>query len=91
MFASGEEILPTRQNYVNNFRSVRKVGPISPASEMVWWGARDRRVVTNAVRSPVSLLETCGLNGFSESQLRQDGGEPPGQHRRVGACGADEE
>jgi hypothetical protein len=27
--------------------------PISPASEMVWWGARNGRVVTNAVRSPV--------------------------------------
>ena len=27
--------------------------PISPASEMVWWGARHGRVVTNAVRSPV--------------------------------------
>ena len=26
---------------------------ISPASEMVWWGARNGRVVTNAVRSPV--------------------------------------
>jgi hypothetical protein len=28
--------------------------PISPASEMVWWGARHGRVVTHAVRSPVS-------------------------------------
>jgi hypothetical protein len=27
--------------------------PISPASEMVWWGARHGRVVTHAVRSPV--------------------------------------
>jgi hypothetical protein len=27
--------------------------PIRPASEMVWWGARHGRVVTNAVRSPV--------------------------------------
>jgi hypothetical protein len=27
--------------------------PISPASEMVWWGARNGRVVTKAVRSPV--------------------------------------
>src|SRR5262245_28758982 len=27
--------------------------PISPASEMVWWGARNGRVVTNAVRAPV--------------------------------------
>ena len=27
--------------------------PISPASEMVWWGARNGRVVTNAVRPPV--------------------------------------
>src|SRR5882724_13170554 len=26
---------------------------ISPASDMVWWGARNGRVVTNAVRSPV--------------------------------------
>jgi hypothetical protein len=28
--------------------------PISPASEMVWWGARHGRVVTHAVRSPVT-------------------------------------
>jgi hypothetical protein len=27
--------------------------PISPASEMVWWGARNGRVVTKAMRSPV--------------------------------------
>jgi hypothetical protein len=27
--------------------------PISPASEMGWWGARHGRVVTHAVRSPV--------------------------------------
>jgi hypothetical protein len=27
--------------------------PISPASERVWWGARNGRVVTHAVRSPV--------------------------------------
>jgi hypothetical protein len=27
--------------------------PISPASEIVWWGARKERVVTHAVRSPV--------------------------------------
>ena len=29
------------------------VAPRSPASEMVWWGARNGRLVTNAVRSPV--------------------------------------
>jgi hypothetical protein len=28
--------------------------PIRPASEMGWWGARNGRVVTKAVRSPVS-------------------------------------
>jgi hypothetical protein len=27
--------------------------PISPASEMVWWGARHGRVVTHAVQAPV--------------------------------------
>jgi hypothetical protein len=27
--------------------------PISPASEIVWWGARHGRVVTRAVRAPV--------------------------------------
>jgi hypothetical protein len=27
--------------------------PMSPASEIVWWGARNGRVVTRAVRSPV--------------------------------------
>src|SRR4030095_4276879 len=26
---------------------------VTPASEMVWWGARHGRVVTHAVRSPV--------------------------------------
>jgi hypothetical protein len=31
----------------------RHVPPADPASEMVWWGARHGRVVTNAVRSPV--------------------------------------
>ena len=27
--------------------------PISPTSEKVWWGARNGRVVTKAIRSPV--------------------------------------
>jgi hypothetical protein len=27
--------------------------PISPTSALVWWGARNGRVVTRAVRSPV--------------------------------------
>jgi hypothetical protein len=27
--------------------------PISPTSEMVWWGARNGRVMTRAVRAPV--------------------------------------
>jgi hypothetical protein len=35
--------------------------PISPASEMVWWGARHGREVTNAMRLPVrpATCRTC--------------------------------
>jgi hypothetical protein len=40
------------QRHVARHRHVAP--PISPASEIVWWGARNGRVVTNAVRSPVS-------------------------------------
>jgi hypothetical protein len=57
--------------------------PISPASEMVWWGARHGRVVTYAVRAPKAgdTVDARGLNGLGEGHRRQDGGEPPGQHR----------
>jgi hypothetical protein len=45
------------QRHVTRHRHVAP--PISPASEMVWWGARHGRVVTNAVRSPVRPTMWC--------------------------------
>ena len=47
-----EEHAVVRQRHLARHRHLAP--PISPTSEMVWWGARNGRVVTNAVRSPVS-------------------------------------
>jgi hypothetical protein len=58
--------------------------PISPASEMVWWGARHgrvggpRRAVPSKASDPVGA---CGLNRLGEGHCREDGGQPPCQHR----------
>ena len=58
--------------------------PISSASERVWWGvrygrARDQRcAVPGEARDAVNAR---GLNGLGQGHRRQDGGEPPGQHR----------
>src|SRR6266850_496067 len=57
--------------------------PISPASEMVGWGTRHGRVVTNAVRSPGEDRDTMdarGLNGLGEGHRRQDGSRPARSH-----------
>jgi hypothetical protein len=58
--------------------------PISPTSEMVWWGCakwagrHQRRAVAGEAGDAV---DARGLDGFSQDHRRQDGGEPPGQHR----------
>ena len=36
-------------------------------------------------------VELCGLDGFGEGHRRQDGGQPPGQHRLARPGRADEE
>jgi hypothetical protein len=57
--------------------------PISPTSEMVWWGAtragRDQR--RTGVGAAGDTMDACGLNGFDQGHRRQDGGESPSQHR----------
>jgi hypothetical protein len=68
--------------------------PISPASEMVWWaratraGRDQRRAVAGEARDAV---DTRGLNGLGEGHRRQDGGEPPCQHRLARPRGAKEQ
>jgi hypothetical protein len=36
-------------------------------------------------------MEACRLDGFGQGHRRQDGGESPGQHRRAGPRGAEQE
>jgi hypothetical protein len=36
-------------------------------------------------------VDACRLNGFGQGHRRQDGGEPPGQHRRASPRGAEQE
>ena len=88
-----ESIVTYEANPVNGAGSWGDRTRINPASEMVWWGARHGRVVTHAVRSPVQAgdaVDARGLNGLGEGHRRQDGGEPPGQHRRARPRGAEQ-
>jgi hypothetical protein len=51
-------------------------------------GRDPRRAVAGEASDAV---DTCGLKGLGESHRRQDGGEPPGEHRRARPRGAEQE
>jgi hypothetical protein len=51
-------------------------------------GRDQRRAVASEARDAV---DACGLNGLGEGHRRQDGGEPPCQHRRARPRGAKEQ
>ena len=51
-------------------------------------GRDQRRAVAGEARDAV---DTRGLNGLGEGHRRQDGGEPPGQHRLARPWGTQEE
>ena len=59
---------------------------------MVWWGATGAsRHQRGAVAGEAcDTVDTRDLNGFGEGHRRQDGGEPPGQHRRARPRGTEE-
>ena len=73
-------------------RGMPEPPPISPASEMVWCGARNGRCVqqSGAARQQArDAVDLGGLDGFVEGERRQDAGEPFRQHGLAGAGRAD--
>ena len=66
--------------------------PMSPASEMVWCGARKgrwRQQPLARLQQPHDAVNLGGLQGLFQVQGRQDGRQPLGQHGLAGARRAD--
>jgi hypothetical protein len=87
-----EEHAMVGQRHVSRHRHVASADQPRIRDGMVgratWAGRDQRRAIA---REASDAMDTRGLHGLGEGHRRQDGGEPPGEHRLARPRGAEQE